>query len=337
MKEPVVIEEQALRKGHAVFATCEGSIEWAPCAHDEEAVAAAVRSSGARAAVLGATRYRGAVYDALARNGRGAPTLIARFGVGYDGIDPEPCRRLGILVTNTPGTLDQSVAEHAFALLLALARSVPLLDREMRAGRFTPITAFELRGKPLGIAGFGKIGRRTALIASRGFGMSIQAFDTVTIEAQAAGENASVAELRERYSLEGYHTDFAAFAGSVGIVSIHLPVTAATRLFFSRERIGLLRHGTLLVNTGRGALVDEIALHEALSSGKLGGAALDVFVEEPYRPAAPESDLRTLPNVVLTPHVASNTEEANTNMARAVVANVQAFLAGSPGKLTRVM
>jgi lactate dehydrogenase-like 2-hydroxyacid dehydrogenase len=337
MKQPVVIEEQAFRKGHAVFAACEGSVEWTVSAKEEVAVAAAVRSSGARAAVLGAARYRGALYDALAGNGRGAPTLIARFGVGFDGIDPEPCRRLGILVTNTPGTLDQSVAEHAMALLLALARRVPLLDREMRAGGFRSDTAFELSGKPLGIAGFGRIGRRTALIAARGFGMRIHAFDAVTIEELAAREGASPAELRDRYSLDGYHTDFAAFAGSVGMVSIHLPVTATTRLFFSRDRLALLGSGTLLVNTGRGALVDELALHEALTSGKLGGAALDVFTEEPYRPAAPDRDLRTLSNVVLTPHVASNTAEANANMARAVVANVQAFLAGSLGKLTRVM
>jgi lactate dehydrogenase-like 2-hydroxyacid dehydrogenase len=337
MKEPVVVEEQAYRKGEGVFSEWESSVQWTVSHESEAAVAEAIESSGARIAVLGAARYGSALYRSLARNAGGKPTLIARFGVGFDGINLELCRKDGIFVTNTPGTLDQSVAEHAVALLLALARNVPLLDRELRSGSYQPVTGFELRGKALGIAGFGRIGRKTALIASRGFGMKIHAFDILTIEEQAARENASVREVQDRYAIEGYHTDFSAFVRSARIISIHLPVTAATRGYLSRERLALLGDGTLLVNTGRGALVDERALYEALASGKVGGAALDVFGEEPYRPAGPDCDLRALPNVVLTPHVASNTTEANANMANAVMENVRSFLAGSFGSLTRVI
>lgn len=337
MSEPVVVEEQAYRKGKGVFSAWESTVQWKVSPEREAAVAAAIESSGARIAVLGAARYEGAVYQSLARNARGKPTLIARFGVGFDGINAELCRKDGIFVTNTPGTLDQSVAEHAVALLLALTRHIPILDREMRLGSYKPVTGFELHGKTLGIVGFGRIGKSTALIASRGFGMKIHAFDTVPIEEQASRERSGVRELRERYAIEGYHTDFSAFARSVRILSIHLPVTEATRGFLSRERLAMLGDGTLIVNTGRGALVDERALFESLASGRLGGAALDVFGEEPYRPAGPDCDLRTLSNIVLTPHVASNTAEANANMANAVMQNVQAFLGGSFGSLTRVI
>jgi lactate dehydrogenase-like 2-hydroxyacid dehydrogenase len=337
MKQTVVIDEQVFRKGQSVFAARGDTMQWTLASPEEEALASAIRGAGARVVVIGAPRYRGPLYDALAESGRGEPALAARFGVGYDGVDLERCRQRGIIVTNTPGTLDQSVAEHAVALLLALARKIPLLDRDMRAGAFRPQTAFELRGKALGIAGFGAIGKRTALIAARGFGMKIHAFDSITIEEQAARESIGVRDLMERYAVEAYHTDFAAFARSVSIMSIHLPVTPGTRGFFSRERLSLLVDGALLVNTGRGALMDESALHDALVSGRVAGAALDVFAEEPYRPAAPDRDLRALPSVVLTPHVASNTIEANANMAEGVVANVRAFLEGNPAALTRVV
>ena len=337
MREPVTVEENAFRKGRAVFASEEPTISWLPAPGDEQSMAEATRRSGARVVVLGATQYRGALYDALAANGGGRATLIARFGVGYDGIDAEACRRRGILVTNTPGALDESVAEHAVALLLALARRVPGHDGSTRSGEWKPMTTFELRGQTLGIAGFGRIGKRTAAIAARGFGMRIHAFDTLSIEEQASSGKTSVDELKARHSIEGYHTDFAAFARSTRLISIHLPVTPETRAFFSRERLGMLREGTLLVNTGRGALIDENALYDELRAGRLGGAALDVFAREPYVAADAGRDLRTLPNVICTPHVASDTEEANANMANGVMANVRAFLRGSLDSLTRVI
>jgi lactate dehydrogenase-like 2-hydroxyacid dehydrogenase len=337
MKEPVVVEEQVWRKGREVFAAQEGSVGWTVCPTGEEQVSAAIAGTGARVAVLGAARFRGPLYQALSRTAGERPALIARFGVGYDGIDAAQCRRNRVFVTNTPGALDQSVAEHAIALLLALARCIPSLDRDMRSGSFRPVTGFELHGKALGIAGFGRIGRRTAFIASRGLGMPIHAYDTISIEEQALREQTTVEELRERYDIAGYHTDFADFARSVRMVSIHLPVTDATRGFLSRGTLALFPDGTLLVNTGRGALVDERALFEALTSGRISGAALDVFAEEPYRPVGPDCDLRTLGNVVLTPHVASNTAEANANMAGGVIRNVRAFLGGSFDELSRVI
>jgi phosphoglycerate dehydrogenase-like enzyme len=124
--------------------------------------------------------------------------------------------------------------------------------------------------------------------------------------------------------------------GQADIVSLHLPSTPQTRHLIDADRLGGMRPEALLVNTARGAVLDEIALYDALAAGKLGGAGLDVFENEPYRPAAPGKDLRTLSQVVLTPHVASNTREANDRMARAALANVAGFFEGRIHELSRV-
>ncbi len=149
-------------------------------------------------------------------------------------------------------------------------------------------------------------------------------------------DGCSPAAFKEKYGIAEYVTDFAAFAGAVDILSVYMPLRAETVGYFSRERFAQMKQGSYFVNTSRGKLVDEVALYDALASGRLTAAALDVFEKEPYIPAAADKDLRKLANIVLSAHAASNTEEANRNMQVNIVANIDAYLSGNLDKLTAV-
>ena len=340
MREPVVIVQVCYDKGKTIFDKHSDRFQWIQTAEDEEIVTNKVRENKARIAVLGVAPYRAALYAALAEVAGGRqeagsrPALIARFGVGFETIDTELCKQSNIYLTITPGTLDQSVAEHTIALLLAVTRHVSVLDRAMHAREYTAVRGIELAGKPLGIAGFGKIGKQVALIASRGLNMKIHAFDCLSLAEQARQQGKSIDDFVSFYGISEYTTDFEVFAAQVPIVSIHMSTNDQTRDFFDAQRLALMQDGAVLINTGRGALISEPDLYEALASGKLVGAGIDVFAREPYTPVSAEHDFRELPNVVLTPHVASNTTEANQNMASAVVTNIDAFLQSKYDALT---
>lgn len=227
--------------------------------------------------------------------------LVANFSVGYDAIDVEECRRRGIAVTNTPGVLDAAVADLTFALLLAARRRLVEGDTRIRQGGWSD-RAFlgrEVSGTTLAIVGMGRIG---AVVARR-----------------AAGFDMRVVPVTSRSG------ELDAALRAADVVSIHTPLNDATRGLISRERLALLRDGATLVNTARGAVVDEDALVDELSSGRIT-AGLDVFVHEPHVP----DRLRGLPNVVLSPHIASATVETRSAMTRLVVDNVLAFLRGEP-------
>ena len=229
--------------------------------------------------------------------------LIANFSVGYDRIDIEACRRRGVAVSNTPGVLDAAVADLTIGLLLAVRRRIVEGDIAVRAGRWekgwsaSPFLGREVGGSVLGIVGFGRIGKAVAR--------------------RAAGFDLEVIHTRE--------TPLEELLGRADIVSLHTPLNAETTGLISRERLALLRDGATLINTARGAVVDENALVDELESGRIS-AGLDVFVHEPHVPER----LRGLPNVVLTPHIASATEETRAAMTRIVVDNVLAFERGEP-------
>ncbi|MCX7788022.1 MAG: hypothetical protein N2442_10030 [Spirochaetes bacterium] len=333
MLTPIVITEQEFEKGKDLF-TSYTRYNWQISSPVEASVAEAIRSSGARIAVLGTERYRGPLYETLAENAKGSPALIVRYGVGFDGIDVGQCKTHGIFLCITPGALDESVAEHTIALLLGLARHIPYCHGEFLQGRFTRRTGFELAGKRLGLVGFGNIAKRVAEIASLGLRMRVTAYGRTPLEQKAAKEGFGPLEYLSRYHLEAYHTDFVTFAKNLQILSLLLPVRPETIQFLNQERINALPRGVYLINTGRGKLVDEEALYDALASGHLAGAALDVFTQEPYVPASADKDLRKLGNVVLTPHVASDTREANRNMQELILRNIEAFLSGEFQKLT---
>jgi glyoxylate reductase len=230
--------------------------------------------------------------------------LVANYGVGYDRVDVAACRERGVAVTNTPGVLDAAVADLTLALILACRRHLVASDRFVREGRWQQgwarpeLLGNDLAGATLGLVGFGRIGRQVACRA-QAFGMRI------VFHRRAGG--LPLDELLR----------------TADVVSLHLPLTPETDGLVSRERLALLRDGATLVNTARGAIVDEDALVEELVSGRIS-AGLDVFAAEPRVPER----LLELPNVVLTPHVASATVETRAAMTRVLVDNVLAFLRG---------
>ncbi len=232
--------------------------------------------------------------------------LVANYGVGYDLVDVGECRMRGVAVTNTPGVLDAAVADLTLALILATRRNLVSADRWIREGGWEhnwarpKLLGRDLAGSRLGLAGFGRIGREVGRRAEV-FGMEV-AFHT-----RSAG--VSLDEL----------------LASSDLVSLHVPLTEETRGLISRERLALMRDGATLVNTARGGVVDEEALVDELVSGRIS-AGLDVFAEEPHVPEA----LFGLPNVVLTPHIASATVETRSAMTRVLVDNVLAYGRGEP-------
>jgi len=236
--------------------------------------------------------------------------VIAKNGAGVDSVDLDEAKRLGIAVAVAAGANADAVAEHALALMLALQRELPRLDRLVRAGGWegSGHQGRDFRGATVGIVGYGSIGRATARLA--------------------AALGARVVVLRRDGSAADGHavvTELDALLARADILSLHCPLTETTRGLIGRREMALMKRGALLVNTARGAVVDEAALAEALRSGQLGGAGLDTFETEPLRAGSP---LRTLDNLILTPHVAGVTRDAARRVATTTARNVVDVLAG---------
>lgn len=231
-----------------------------------------------------------------------APELrvIGRAGAGVDNIDIAAATRRGIAVLNAPGANTVSAAEHTFALLFALVRRIPWAAQSMREGAWDrkSFAGIELRGKTLGVIGLGRIGAHVARVA-RALGMTVVAHDPY-LPAQR-GDDLGVA-LRPLDDV----------LAAADVVTLHMPLTDATRHLLDRGRLARMKRGAVLVNAARGELVEETALVEAVKSGHLGGAALDVFAEEPL-PA--NSPLRGVDRLLLTPHLAASTREAQDRTA----------------------
>ena len=241
--------------------------------------------------------------------------LVAFVGIGAGNfVDLERAAARGITVCNAPGYADNTVAEHALALMLAAARHVGRLDRALRRGRWEQtLPGVELRGKRLGLVGFGGIGARVAALA-RGLGMSVRAWTRNPDAARAAEHGIAFAALDE-------------VLGESDVVSVHVALAPETEKLLDARALALTKPGVILVNTARGEILDEAALHAALVSGHVGAAALDVYGEEPLPPDHPLLDLD---NVVLTPHVAYNTPEATHALLDITIDNVVAYFEGRP-------
>jgi glyoxylate reductase len=305
MPPTVVVTESVYGKGEEVFtATPRFTCVSAP--DDEAGLVRAIRDTGAVHAVLGHRRYEGALYAAFPP-GR----VLARFGVGHDGIDKAKATAAGLLCTNTPGTLDDSVAELAMLMIGAAARHLPALAETMRQGRWTPLLGTELRHRTLAVIGCGRIGSALARIAGLGYGMRVVGYT----------RSPSAAPASSGYAM--FTADFATAVAEADFVSLHIGATPENAHFIGRERLAMMRTEAWLINTARGAVVDERVLHDALRQSRLAGAALDVFDREPYEPSDAAHDLRVLPNVIMSPHVGSHTPDANRRMAAAALRNIE--------------
>jgi D-3-phosphoglycerate dehydrogenase len=236
--------------------------------------------------------------------------IIARAGTGVDNVDVAAASARGILVVNAPGANSISVAEHACALMLALARMVPAADRAMKDGRWEKkrFVGTELRGKTLGIAGLGRIGQEVAQRA-RAFGMRVVAHDPFIAREIAEGLGVELLALDE-------------LCAAADFITLHLPSTPETRHLFDERRFGLTKPGVRLINTARGELIDEAALKRAVEQGVVAGAALDVFEKEPPADWA----LAQMAQVVATPHIAASTEEAQELVGVETAAAVRDYL-----------
>jgi D-3-phosphoglycerate dehydrogenase len=237
---------------------------------------------------------------------------LAVWGTGTDNVDLPAAKALGIVVTNTPNTATDAVAEQGLALMLAVARKVPSLDARMKRGEWVRGTLTQLAGKTLGILGTGSIGLRLARVA-KGIGMRVIAW---TYHPDAA--KAEAVGLR-------YLPAMADVLRQADVVSLHLRYSPETERLIGAKELALMKPTAIFINTARGQLVDHQALYEALRGGTIAGAGLDVFTQEPIDPHDP---LLTLPNVVLSPHTAGTTPEALMNGLNLCAANVGAFLNG---------
>jgi D-3-phosphoglycerate dehydrogenase / 2-oxoglutarate reductase len=230
--------------------------------------------------------------------GRIGPTMrvLARTGIGYDAIDVDAATAHGVMVINTPDGPTESTAEHAVALILNLAKGIAVADRVLRLRQGYPrygvlAPGLELRGATLGLVGLGRIGGRVAEIA-RVLGMRVLAYDPYTTPERAA---------QLGVTLTG---TLAELLGASHVVSIHCPAMPSTYHLINAETLAMMRPGSYFVNVARGAIVDEAALADALNSGHLAGAGLDVYEQEP---TIADHPLYSLPNTICTPHVASYT------------------------------
>jgi D-3-phosphoglycerate dehydrogenase len=237
--------------------------------------------------------------------------VIGRAGVGVDNVDVPAATRRGIVVMNTPGGNTTSTAEHTIAMLLSLSRGIPAADASMRAGKWDrkSFMGTEIFGKTLGVLGLGRIGQEVVK-RMKAFGMHIVGFDPFVPQERIRELGVEPAEVDE-------------ICRRADFITVHTPLSPETKGLINAERLGMMKKSAYVINCARGGIVDEAALAEALRAKKIAGAALDVFAEEPL---PKESELRTLTNCIVTPHIAASTHEAQDNVAVEIAEQVVEFL-----------
>lgn len=252
------------------------------------------------------------VFDASPR-----AKIFANYTIGFDNFDVEEGKKRGVFLTNAPGGGADRVAEHVWALLLALTCRVVEGDRYMRARKYSgwdPMLfhGIKLEGKTIGLIGAGRIGHKVATIGAHGFGMKVMYYDIRR------------AEDLEKNAAATYCATVEEVLRSADVVSLHTPLTAETRHLINAERLALMKKSAYIINTSRGAVIEESALVTALRSGTIAGAGMDVYENEPEL----ADGLDSLENVVLTPHIASSTDEDRGDMAVLAATNIIDVLEG---------
>lgn len=297
----ILVTDLEYRKAQAVFEN-EKRFECICAPAEEKALAQMVRDTGAFAVIAGVEKYTRELYEALP-----AGALIARFGVGHNSIDKALAAEKGIFCTNTPGALDDSVAESAIGMMLMAARNYFPAAANLKNGIWLGSCGMELAGKTLVVCGCGNVGCRVAEIARNGFRMNVVGCDPFPAK-------------KPEFFDKICQTPEEAFP-LADILTLHLPETAETWNFINEKRLALLKNSAVIINTARGGVLDENALFDALKNGTVAGAALDVFKSEPYTPQESGKDLRLLDNALLLPHLGSSTFEACERMALGALKN----------------
>ncbi len=238
--------------------------------------------------------------------------MICLATTGCDDVDLKAADERNILVTYTPGYATQSVAEHTIGLMLSASRLSFAAAHDVREGVYNPCAyqGKQLKSKTLGVIGHGRIGKQVAKIAEGGFGMKIRTVNTKTTR-----------------------KEFEAILKESDVISLHVPLTDKTRHMIGEKEFALMKEGVVIVNTARGGIIDEAALISHIKSGKIFGVGLDVIEHEPMNPKDP---LFSLSNVVITPHIAFNSDEAIIERSHIVTQNILQFLAGTPQNVVKV-
>ena len=298
---------ERLNRRAAEYAASRGlDYEWVPLTpFSEDAVVAAL--NGADAGIIDVEPYGEPIFSRLSEQVK----LLVRFGVGYDRVDVEAATRHGIAIGRTVGANTMGVAEMALTLLMAARRQLKRISGLVEAGDWQKVVVNETVGGTVGIMGFGSIGRALARLLA-GFDCEILAYDPFLTDADAA-----VLGVRR--------VDLSTLFARSDAISVHVPYTEETHHIVSDELLGLMKPSAVIVNTARGNIIDEDALYRACRDGQIRGAALDVFAEEPLPLTSP---LLELDNVILTPHLSSQTEESLWRIYAMAIDIAADFLAG---------
>ncbi|RLI05803.1 3-phosphoglycerate dehydrogenase [Candidatus Bathyarchaeota archaeon] len=261
--------------------------------------------------------------------------FVCRVGIGVDNIDIQKARTCGVKVLCTPKATSQAVAELTIGLMVAVARKIAYADRSVKEGKWEKnvIKGFQFSGKTLGIIGFGRIGIKVAKIA-KAFGMKILVYDIVfdnktrkeEVSEPPILEDEDIIQEAERIKaleeVEGEIVSFEELLARSEVISLHVPLTKETKHMLGEKEFSLMKKKPIIINTARGALIDEKALHEALKSGKISGVGLDVYEVEPPK----NLEMLNLPNVVCTPHIGAQTEEAQKEASIEMAKKILRFL-----------
>ncbi len=317
-RERIIVTQPEFDKGHKIFSNND-HFEFITCGADESTLANHIIQYQARFAIVGIKPYNNELYNALPVSG-----IIARFGVGHENIDKHLATSKNIYCTNTPGVLDDSVAEFTVALLMEISRKVGNINASLKLGEWRRVSGLELKGKTITIIGCGQIGRKVAGILHDGFGMKVLGYD----KREMSDDNHS-----DLKSFDKVLSNLEEALSDVDFMSVHITGDKDNRHFINDQTLKILPKRAWIINTSRGAVLDEAALFKAIKSGSIAGAALDVYEHEPYKPVSENSDLRIFPNVIMTSHVGSSTQEANVRMAAACLKNIKLAISGEYQKM----
>ncbi len=324
--QTIYVSEISYNKAKETFLKVAGDTGYTFEAVNEEEphLARAIEENGIKAFIADIYPYENELYSALPAGG-----VIARYGVGHDSIDKEKASAEGIHVANTPGVLDNAVAEHACWMIGGFSRHLHTAHPATVAGNWAPEGGVELRGRKVAILGFGRIGQNLCRKLKFGFGMHVTGVDIV--------DESVFGDQKIEIGYADYTTDRNAAIGDADYVVLLMAVVPETKHIANAEFFKQMKASGVLVNSARGALVKENDLYDALKSGEIAGAALDVFEMEPYQPQDAEKDLRTLNNILVTPHVGSNTAESNAAMAATAAQNVITILENGPEACSHIV